>query len=570
MTAGKDYTTNLVKGVKMLSSQGQPFEVVQKTLGGIPYTVFAGMPANLRDLYAMGDAHGDLDFLVYGDERWTFAETFIEARKFATALHEDYDIQAGDRVAVACRNYPEWCIAYLAITGMGAIAVLLNSWWTGEELAYGIENSEPKVLLVDERRLDAVESYIAERKLPCIAIRTKRDLPAACQDYSDVIKGRDGAAWPDIETDAENPSTIFYTSGSTNHPKGVLSNGRALMTTLMSWALLGTSQKIIDGTLEDTSGPQLGILLCLPLFHITGCNSLFMLSVLLGRKLVFIDKWDVSEALRLMEKEKLTNFVGVPTMTYELLHAPDRDSYDLSSLTDIGSGGASRPAHQVAELKENFNSHISNGYGMTETNALGAINSRESYLEKPASAGIPFEPTMEMRILDEQGKECPAGAVGELAIKSASNMLCYWKSPEATAEAVKDGWLMTGDIAYIDEENFLFIVDRKKSIIISGGENISTLEVESALTHHKNVLDACVFALPDERMGEIVGAVIQVNDSSITPEAMKAYLGEYIAHFKIPKHLWVQTEILPIIGTNKVDKKGLQKHYSDLILKEGA
>lgn len=570
MTAGKDYTDNLVKGIKMLSSPGQPFEVAQKTLGGIPYTVFAGMPEKLRDFYAIGDAHADLDFLVYGDERWTFAATFNEARKFATALHEDYDIQAGDRVAVACRNYPEWCIAYLAITGMGAIAVLLNSWWTGEELAYGLENSEPKVLLVDERRLEAVESYIAEHELPCIAIRVKRDLPAGCRDYNDVIKGRDGSAWPDIETHAENPSTIFYTSGSTNHPKGVLSNGRALMTTLMSWALLGTSQKIIDGTLEDTSGPQPGILLCLPLFHITGCNSLFMLSLLLGRKLVFIDKWDASEALRLMEKEKLTNFVGVPTMTYELLHAPDRDSYDLSSLTDIGSGGASRPAHQVAELKENFNTHISNGYGMTETNALGAINSRESYLEKPASAGIPFEPTMEMRILDEQGKECPTGAVGELVIKSASNMLCYWKNPEATAEAVKDGWLMTGDIAYIDDENFLFIIDRKKSIIISGGENISTLEVESALTHHKNVLDACVFALPDERMGEIVGAVIQVNDSTITAAAMKAYLGEHIAHFKIPKRMWVQSELLPIIGTNKVDKKGLQKHYSDLIIKEDA
>ena len=570
MTAGKDYTDNLVKGVKMLSSPGQPFEVVKKTLDGIAYTVFAGMPESLRDFYAVGEAHGDLDFLVYGDERWSFAETFNEARKFAAALHEDYDIQAGDRVAVACRNYPEWCIAYLAITGMGAIAVLLNSWWTGEELKYGLENSEPKALLVDERRLDALESYIAEHKLPCIAIRAKRNLPANCRDYKDVIKERDGAKWPDIETHAENPSTIFYTSGSTNHPKGVLSNGRALMTTLMSWALLGTSQKIIDGTLEDTSGPQPGILLCLPLFHITGCNSLFMLSLLLGRKLVFIDKWDVSEALRQIEKEKLTNFVGVPTMTYELLHAPDRDSYDLSSLTDIGSGGASRPAHQVAELKENFNTHISNGYGMTETNALGAINSRESYLEKPASAGIPFEPTMEMRILDGQGNECPAGTVGELAVKSASNMLCYWKNPEDTAEAVKDGWLMTGDIAYIDGENFLFIVDRKKSIIISGGENISTLEVESALTEHKNVLDACVFALPDERMGEIVGAVIQINDSTITAEAMKAYLGEHIAHFKVPRRLWVQSEALPIIGTNKVDKKGLQEHYSDLILKEDA
>ena len=570
MSAGKEYTNKLKHGVEILTSPGQPFEVVQKTLGGIPYTVFAGMPENLRDFYAMGDAHGDLDFLVYGDERWSFVETFNEARKFAAALHEDYDIQAGDHVAVACRNYPEWCIAYLAITGMGAVAVLLNSWWTREELEYGLENSEPKALLVDERRLDAVENYIADHKLPCIAIRAKRDLPPGCSDYKDVIKGRDGSTWPDIETDAENPSTIFYTSGSTNHPKGVLSNGRALMNTLMTWALIGTSQKIIDGTLEDTSGPQPGILLCLPLFHITGCNSLFMLSLLLGRKLVFIDKWNVSEAMRLIEKEKLTNFVGVPTMTYELLHAPDRDSYDLSSLTDIGSGGASRPAHQVAELKENFNTHISNGYGMTETNALGAVNSRESYLEKPASAGLPFEPLVEMKILDDQGNERPAGSVGELAIKCASNMLSYWQNPEATAETVKDGWLMTGDIAYIDDENFLFIVDRKKSIIISGGENISTLEVESALTQHKNVLDACVFALPDERMGEIVGAVIQINDNGVSSESMTAYLGEHIAHFKVPRRLWVQSELLPIIGTNKVDKKGLQEHYSDLVAKEGS
>lgn len=570
MTAGTQYARSLAKGVEMLTSPGQPFEVTEETFGGISYSVFTGMPNNLRELYAVGEAHGDLDFLVYGDERWTFAETFIEARKFATALHEDYDIQAGDRVAIACRNYPEWCIAYLAITGMGAIAVLLNSWWTGEELEYGIENCDPKTLIVDERRLDAVEKFIVERKLPCIAIRTKRNLPAGCRDYADVIKTRDGSVWPKIETHAENPSTIFYTSGSTNHPKGVLSNGRALMTTLMTWAMFGTSQKILDGTLEDTSGPQPGVLLCLPLFHITGCNSTFMLSTLLGRKIVFIDKWDVSQALRLIEKERLTNFVGVPTMSYELLHAPDRSSYDLSSVTDIGVGGASRPAHQVAELKNAFNSHISIGFGMTETNALGALNGRESYLEKPASTGTPFAPTVEMKILDDQGKECPTGTIGELVIKTAANMLCYWQNPEATAEVLKDGWLMTGDLAYLDEENFLFIVDRKKSIIISGGENISTQEIESALTHHKNVRDACVFALPDERMGEIVGAVIQVDDSSLTEEAMKSYLLEHIAHFKVPQRLWIQTELLPIIGSSKVDKKGIQKHYSDLITAEGA
>lgn len=570
MTAGTQYARSLAKGVEMLTSPGQPFEVVKKTLDGISHTVFAGMPDNLRDLFAVGEAHGDLDFLVYGDERWTFSETFIEARKLAAALHEDYNIQAGDRVAIACRNYPEWCIAYLAITGMGAIAVLLNSWWTAEELEYGIENCDPKLLIVDERRLDAIEKYMAERKLPSIAIRAKRALPAGCCDYKDVIKGRDGSAWPDIAVHAENPSTIFYTSGSTNHPKGVLSNGRALMTTLLTWAMVGTSQKIIDGTLDDTSAPQLGVLLCLPLFHITGCNSTFMLSTLLGRKIVFIDKWNVSESLRLIEKERLTNFVGVPTMTYELLHAPDRDKYDLSSLTDIGAGGASRPAHQVAELKNTFNSHISIGFGMTETNALGALNGRESYLEKPASTGTPFTPTVEMKILDDQGKACPAGTIGELVIKTAANMLCYWQNPEATAETLKDGWLMTGDLAYLDEENFLFIVDRKKSIIISGGENISTQEIESALTHHKNVRDACVFALPDERMGEIVGAVIQADDSSLTEEAVKSYLLEHIAHFKIPRRLWVQSEPLPIIGSSKVDKKGLQKHYSDLINKEGS
>ena len=566
MTAGSDYSRNLAKGIEMLTAPGQPFEVVEKTLGGISHKIFAGMPNNLREFYVLGETHGDLDFLIYGEERWSFSETFIEARKFAAALHQDYAIQAGDRVAIACRNYPEWCIAYLAITGMGAIAVLLNSWWTAEELEYGIENSEPKIIIVDERRLDAIEKSLVDRNMPSIAIRAKRALPAGCRDYNDVIKDRDGRVWPNIEVNAENPSTIFYTSGSTNHPKGVLSNGRALMTTLMGWGMVGTSQKIIDGTLGDTSGPQLGILLCLPLFHITGCNSLFMLSTLLGRKLVFIDKWDVSQALQLIEKERLTNFVGVPTMTYELLHAPDRDNYDLSSLADIGCGGASRPAHQVAELKDNFNANISIGYGMTETNAIGALNSRESYLENPASTGTPVIPVVEMKILDIQGKACPTGVVGELAIKTASNMLCYWRNPEATAETIKDGWLMTGDLAYLDEDNFLFIVDRKKSIIISGGENISTLEVESALTHHKNVLDACVFALPDDRMGEIVGAVIQVNDDGITEEIMQTYLSEHIAHFKLPRHLWVQTELLPIIGTNKVDKKGLQKHYSDLIL----
>jgi len=567
MTAGAQYASGLTNGIEILTSKGQPFEVAQKTFQGIEYNVFSAMPQKLSDLYALGEAHGDLDFLVYGRARKSFSDTFIEARKLAQALHQKYDIQTGDRVAIACRNYPEWSVAYLAITGMGAIAVALNAWWTTQELEFGLKDSAPKLVILDERRLNAVEQYLAQKKLPSIAIRTERDLPDNCCPYAEVIEGYDGSVWPDIDANAENPATIFYTSGSTNHPKGVLSNGRAIMTALLSWAMVGTSQKIIDGTLEDTSGPQLGILLCLPLFHITGCHSLFMLSMLLGRKVLFIDKWNAGEALKLIEQEKLTHFVGVPTMTYELMHSPDRDRYDLSSLVDVGCGGAARPAHQVKELTQNLSTNMSIGYGMTETNALGALNSRASYLEKPASTGMPVMPTVEMKIINDLGMSCPTGQIGELAIKTAANMMGYWRNPQATDEAIIDGWLMTGDLGYLDEDNFLFIVDRKKNIIICGGENISSLEVESALTQHPNILDACVFALPDERLGEIIGAVIHVTDMNVSKDDIKEFLKENIAHFKIPRQLWMQCEPLPIIGTNKVDKKGLQKHYASLISK---
>jgi acyl-CoA synthetase (AMP-forming)/AMP-acid ligase II len=369
---------------------------------------------------------------------------------------------------------------------------------------------------------------------------------------------------PEVEVLADDHATIMYTSGSTGHPKGALSSHRGVLSALYSWMCMGIATKIAQTQETREEGLPPSALVTVPLFHCTGSHSAFMLSLVVGRKMVIMHRWDAQEALRLIEEEKITWFNGVPTMSAELQAAAETTDRDISSLTEIMAGGAARPPDQVKKISGTFKKSAPGiGYGLTETNALGTVNAGAFYIARPSSSGRPVPAVTDFRVINESGDVLPAGERGELCIKSPANILGYWNKPEATAEAFIDGWFHTGDVAYIDGDGFVYIVDRIKEIIIRGGENISCLEVEAAIYDHPGVLEAAVFGLPDERLGEIVGTAIVLKEGvELSAEELRVFLKEHLASFKIPVHVFFRSEQLPRIASGKIFKRQLKADYA--------
>ena len=400
------------------------------------------------------------------------------------------------------QNNPEFIFAYMGITGIGAVCVPLNSWWVPDEVIYALEHSEAKLLFGDQKRLQGLENLKDVKKI--ITSYTPDDNFIS---FSEFIKDH-SSEWPDIEISRDDQATIYYTSGSTGKPKGVLSSQRGVISSMFSWACMSTilseREKIMGNDSTPLASSESSILLCVPLFHATGSHVAFLMSILVGRKVVMMKKWDAGDAIRLIHEEKVSDITGVPTQTWELLNHPDREKYDLSSLRTLGGGGGPRPAEHVKLLDENFKGRPGIGYGLTETNALGTLANGDEYVSHPSTAGRVVPPLTEIKIFDENWNELPEGEIGEIAIRSESNMLGYWKNEEATSECMNnEGWFRSGDMGKF-EGPFLFILDRIKDMVIRGGENIACPEVENAIYEHPDVLEACVFGIPDERLGEIL------------------------------------------------------------------
>jgi acyl-CoA synthetase (AMP-forming)/AMP-acid ligase II len=330
---------------------------------------------------------------------------------------------------------------------------------------------------------------------------------------------------------------------------------------MMSWVLLTVAMQQVNGFPNKGSAPEdAAALLTVPLFHVTGCHSLFLLSVLIGRKLVMMYKWNPEQALALIEEEKITYVNGVPTVSQELLDAAEKSERDISSLVDLYSGGAARPAEHVRRINDDFQLNPGSGYGLTETNAMGSVNAGFTYMQKPGSVGIPSPAVTQIRIVDEKGAELASGERGEICIRSAANARCYWNQPEATAAAFRDGWFHTGDVGYLDEDNMLFIVDRIKDIIIRGGENISCLEVEAAIYACKQVAEVAVFGLPDTRLGEVVGATVYLKPGAVLSEdELREFLSDHIAAFKIPVYMEFSKQPLPRMASDKIFKRQIKE-----------
>ena len=542
--------------LKQLTAPGQPFAMQLVDIGGNPCRVYVNAPNSLRELFA--ENRSDETFFVYEDERYSFEDMYQRAATIAATLVNDYGVGRGDRIAIAMRNYPEWIMAFTAITSIGAIAVAMNALWGPEEMAYGLSHSGARLVFADQERVDRLARCEPSLDIDIIGVRLKEPVASGVRLISDILATP--AAMPTAEIDPDEDTLILYTSGSTGHPKGAVSSHRAVISALLSWEIDAAASALINNTEPLVLPYQIATLLGVPLFHVAGSHAVYLSCYRSQRKLVGMYKWDVETAAELIEREQIASFVAPAAMTGDLVYAALRTQRDLSSLLVVGGGGAPRAPDQVKRIATTFKQAIPNtGWGMTETNAIGTGISGQDYLDRPSSSGR-VAAVLDVAIMDEAGNHLPQGQRGELMVRGTSMIRGYWDNPAANASSFTDGWFHTGDVAYLDEEDFVFIVDRLKQLIIRGGENIGCGEVEAALLNHPDVIEASVYGVPDERLGEEIGATVYVRQA-VDEEALRGFLVDHLARFKIPRYISSTFAVLPRIASGKIDKIELRAKH---------
>jgi len=503
------------QAVGALTGPEGPFAIVDGEIRGVPVRLFRNAPPTLRDFVNAARDKGSAEYLVYENERYTYAQVLAHVDALAATLVQHYGVGRGDRVAIAMRNYPEWIVAYFAVTAIGAVAVGLNAWWTTDELDYGLRDCGARVMIADPERLERVAPLLAALAplgLRVVAVRTDGaagTLPPGIDRWEDVLAPRAGAALPDVPVDPDDDAMILYTSGTMAHPKGVVSTHRAIMQSLFAFACRAIAMAVSRPPKEPHPFPTCYILI-VPLFHVTGLVPVMLGATLGGNKLVMMYKWTPERALELIERERVTTFVGVPTQAHDLLESPQFATTDTSSLQSVGGGGAAAPPELVRRIEKSFTRGRPNiGYGMTETNAFGPGNTGDDYVRKPESTGR-VVPICEIRVIDAgTGQPVAAGEVGEVCFRGPHLFRGYWNKPQETADVLgADGWLRTGDLGYLDDEGFLFLVDRAKNIVIRAGENISCTEVENVVYAYPHTYECACFGLPHPRLGEELAVAV--------------------------------------------------------------
>ncbi|WCM27897.1 acyl--CoA ligase [Sphingomonas sp. QA11] len=556
----------------VLTAPGERFEMETVTVNGIPTRVWKNAPPSLGWLIQASRLHGARLFTIYEDERVTYDANFRAVATLAGKLRE-MGIAKGDRVGLAMRNLPEWPVIFFAAASIGAIVVPLNAWWTAGELEYGIDDSGARLLFVDDERyqrlrahdapLPALERMIVSRASSALDARASRleDLIGTPNDYATLPD----TALPAAEIAPDDDATIFYTSGTTGNPKGALGTHRNMMSNIMSGGYNGARSLLRRGEPIPAPIPRV-TLTVIPLFHVTACSAGMMGSIAAGSSLIFMRKWDTVRAMEIIEREKVNITGGVPTIAWQLLEHPDRARYDLSSLEAIAYGGAPSAPELVRRIHTEFGALPGNGWGMTETMATVTGHSSEDYLNRPTSAGPPV-PVADLKIMDEEGAtELPVGEVGELWARGPMIVKGYWNKPEATAATFIDGWVRTGDLARLDEEGFVYIVDRAKDMIIRGGENIYSSEVENVLYAHPAVTDCALIGIPHRTLGEEPAAVVHLAPGMEASEAeLQAWVRERLAIFKTPVAIRFVKETLPRNANGKILKKDLKVLFEDRI-----
>jgi long-chain acyl-CoA synthetase len=547
------------QAIDQVCAPGGLFEITETEVRGVRTKVFAGTPQNLRFLYQMAAQRED-EFVVYEEERWTMPEILKLSGQLGSNLINKFSITKGDRVAIAMRNYPEWIAAFAAITSIGAVAVPLNAWWEPEELGFALNDSGAKVVFADTERIEKIlNSNVNIASLQIIRVRSEsqdNDIAVSLETMLDL-----DSTMPEVEIDPDENATILYTSGTTGSPKGAVSSHRAILSALLGFSARAQVAELVEPQKDPSEITQRNsFMLCVPLFHVTGLIPVMLGSFVGQSKLVMMHKWEPNRALELIEQEQVTHFIGVPTMSWDLLEAETFNLKDTSTLRSVGGGGAPMPPELVKRIDENFKRGKPGlGYGMTETNAYGPQNTGKEFLDHPTSTGRPV-PIMQLRVTDSSGKVLTAGEKGELWFNGPTIITEYWNRPEATKEAIVDGWLRSGDIGHMDEHGRVFVSDRVKDMVLRGGENIYCAEVEASIYELPEVYECSVYGVPDKRLGEKVACHIMIRPGSdLTDEQVRASLTGKIANFKIPEVITIVSDPLPRNASGKILKRQLRE-----------
>ncbi len=530
------------------------FQFEETEIRGIKFKAFKNTPKSLPDLLKYGkDKREWDDFIIYENERITYDDFLIQVKLLGSYLQNDLGVKKGDRIAVAMRNYPEYTVLFMAIVSIGAVIVFVNGWWTTEEMEYGFDDSGASICFADSERIEVIKPFVDKTNVKLISVRAEgiNDILS----YEKILKDSKNRDIK-VNIDTDDDCAVMYTSGSTGHPKGVVLTHRGAISATFSWLMAERVGGLLAGQEKLETRRPSSILNASPLFHVNGTHPNFLYSIARGSKIILMYKWDPKEAVDIIERENVTRITAVPTVVADLVAEASSQNKSLETLEFLGAGGAKRPPPQVGVEKEALPStDIASGYGMTETNALGIGIAGDEYLDNPELAGRLYPPIQEIKIVDEKGKEVNYGELGEIALKSPANMRCYLNKPEATRDALRDGWMHTGDLATLNSNGFVVIRDRKKNIIIRGGENISCLEVEGAIQKHPDVVESIVFPVPSNRFGEEVGACIHAKaDHSLSNDGIIEFLKDKLAKFKIPVHFWWINKSLPRGATDKLDR----------------
>ena len=556
-----------------LTGPGGMFELAVEDVGGRPMEVYAQRMRSLREVQDAAAQRGDeATFLVYGDRRYGFAEFVAAANGVGRALAERFGIGRGDRVAVLSQNNPDWCLTFWATVARGAILVGLNGWWKADEILYGLVDSGSTVLVADRKRFERIADRLDEApELAHVFLvdADPADFPdtpgaAVLHRYDELTTEPDPAS-PSDTIDEDDAAVIFYTSGTTGKPKGAISTHRSMIANLQNtmFNAVAGAMASADGTsvLGRNTGPTVSLLTS-PLFHVSGCHSGLVVGMLAGIKIVIPEgRFDPEHALGLIQDHKVTVWATVPTMVWRVCEYPGRHDYDTSSVTSVAFGGSPSAEELQRKVLDTFPnvSSTANAYGLTETSSVATVISGEDAKRKPWSVGPPV-PTVELRIIDALGQPVGPGETGEVCVRGPILMKGYWNKPEATAEAIDpEGWLHTGDIGHLDDEGYLAITDRKKDMIIRGGENVYCVEIENRLVDHPAIADAAVIGVPHPSLGEEVKAVVQLEPgASMSEDDVRAWVRAELADFKVPTYVDVRHDPLPRNASGKLLKNVLR------------
>jgi long-chain acyl-CoA synthetase len=552
---------------RSLTGRGGPFEIVEAEIRGVTTRVWKAAPGSLRDIWDASAVHAGRDFLVYDDERYTYARAHTVVANLARRFTERYGVGRGDPIAIAMRNYPEWALSFWAAVSIGAVAVPLNAWWTGPELAYGVSDSGAKLLIADRERLERLHADLDRLGLAgVISVRTDVPPPGVV-DFHDLL-GRldDGASLPEVQIDPDDDVTILYTSGTTGRPKGAVGTHRNITNFLMAGFYMGTVRAAAAAGVpaagaEGEPPPPPRTLLTFPLFHVGGLQSHLIPYTAYGGTLVLMYRWDADQAVDLIEREAITNFSGVPHTAFDLLERAAARGASLGSLQGLASGATLVPPELVRRVDTQFSSRVApgNGYGLTETTGAMIVNMGTDYVARSDSVGKVLAPVVGVRFVGPDGADVTSGEVGEIWISGPTIVRGYHNNPEATAAAFTDGWFHTGDLGYVDEDGFVHVVDRLKDVVIRGGENVYAAEVEAALFEHPDIADAAVVGVAHPSLGEEVAAVVRRRPGSdLDAQAVRDHVVARLAAFKVPSVVDIRDAELPRNATGKVLKRQLR------------